>query len=100
MILSRTMLKRVGEGKHPCRTPTVVWNQSPMLLLKRTALVALPQRFLMTRIRLVLIDVALLHGCSQRRMPNTVEGLFEVYEDMVARGLAGVGDISHRGFVG
>ena len=41
MILSRNMLKRVGESRHPCRTPTVVRNQSPMLLLKRTALVAL-----------------------------------------------------------
>ena len=55
MILSRNMLKRVGESRHPCRTPTVVQNQSPMLLLlKRTALVALSQRFLMTRIRFVL----------------------------------------------
>ena len=41
MILSRNMLKRVGESRHSCRTPTVVRNKSPMLLLKRTALVAL-----------------------------------------------------------
>ena len=55
MILSRNMLKRVGESRHPCQTPTVVQNQSPMLLLKeRTALAAL-QRFLMTWIRFVLI---------------------------------------------
>ena len=40
MTLSRNMLKRVGESSHPCRTPTVVRNQSLMLLLKRTALVA------------------------------------------------------------
>ena len=40
------MLKSVGESKYPCRTPTVVRNQSPMLLLKRTALVALLYRFL------------------------------------------------------
>ena len=40
MILSRNMFKRVGESRHPCRTPTVVRNQSPMLLFKRTALVA------------------------------------------------------------
>ena len=39
--LSRNMLKRVGESRHPCRSPTVVQNQSPMLLLNRTALVAL-----------------------------------------------------------
>ena len=35
MILSRNILKGVGESRHPCRTPTVVWNQSPMLSLKR-----------------------------------------------------------------
>ena len=49
------MLKRVDESRHPCRTPTVVRNQSPMLLLKRTVLVALLYRFLMTWIRLVLM---------------------------------------------
>ena len=27
-------------------------------------------------------DVVLLHGCSQSCMPNPVEGLLEVYEDM------------------
>ena len=34
MIVSRNMLQRVGESRHPCRTPTVVQYQSPMLLLK------------------------------------------------------------------
>ena len=28
-------------------------------------------------------DVVLLHGCPQSGMPNPVEGLLEVYEDMV-----------------
>ena len=28
-------------------------------------------------------DVVLLHGCLQCCMPNTVQGLLEVYEDMV-----------------
>ena len=28
-------------------------------------------------------DVVLLHGCPQSCMPNSVEGLLEVYEDMV-----------------
>ena len=68
MILSRNMLKRVGESRHPCRTPTVVRNQSPMLLLKMTALCA---------------DVVLLHGCPQSCIPNPVEGLLEVYVDIV-----------------
>ena len=29
------------------------------------------------------VDVVLLHGCPQSCMPNPVEGLLEVYEDMV-----------------
>ena len=33
-ILSRKMLKRVGESRHPCLTPTVVLNQSPMSPLR------------------------------------------------------------------
>ena len=28
-------------------------------------------------------DVVLLHGCLQSCMPNPVEGLLEVYEDVV-----------------
>ena len=28
-------------------------------------------------------DVVLFHGCPQSCMPNSVEGLLEVYEDMV-----------------
>ena len=28
-------------------------------------------------------DVVLLHGCPQSCMPNPVEGLLEVYEDLV-----------------
>ena len=28
-------------------------------------------------------DVVLLHGCPQSSMPHSVEGLLEVYEDMV-----------------
>ena len=55
MILSRNMLNRVGESRHPCRTPTVFRNQSPLLLFTRTALVALLQRFLMNWIRFVLM---------------------------------------------
>ena len=31
----------------------------------------------------VCADVLLLHGCPQSYMPNPVEGLREVYEDMV-----------------
>ena len=38
MILSRKMLKRIGESRHLCRTPTVVLKHSPVLPLNRTAL--------------------------------------------------------------
>ena len=31
----------------------------------------------------VCADVVLLHSCPQSGMPNPVEGLLEVYEDMV-----------------
>ena len=47
-----------------------------MLLLKKTALVALSLRFFGT-------DVVLLQSCQQSCIPNPVEGLLEVYEDMV-----------------
>ena len=55
MILSRKMLKRVGESRHHCRTPTVVLNHSPVLPLDKTALWALSYRFPMTRMMLALI---------------------------------------------
>ena len=54
MILSRKILKRVGESRHPCRTPTVVLNQSPVLTLNRTALYALSYIFSMTCMMLAL----------------------------------------------
>ena len=41
MISSRKMLKRVGDRRHLCLTPTVVLNHSPMLPFIWTALVAL-----------------------------------------------------------
>ena len=53
-----------------------------MLLLKRTALVALFQRFF-NGLDKVCADVVLLQGCPQSCMSNPVEGLLEVYEDMV-----------------
>ena len=98
MILSRNMLKRAGESRHSCRTPAVVWNQSPKLLLKRTALVAFSYRFLMTRIRLMLM-LYFFVVAHEAACQNPVEGLLEVYEDMVVL-LPGAGDISHIERVG
>ena len=41
IILSKKMLKRVGESRHPWRTPIVVRNHSPLLLSMKNALIAL-----------------------------------------------------------
>ena len=53
--LSRKMLKKVGESRHPYRTPTVFLNHSPVLPLNRTALWALSYRFSMPRMMLALM---------------------------------------------
>ena len=86
------MLKRVGESRHPCRTPTVVRNQSPILAVEEDSTSGLVIE-VNDDLDKVCADVVLLHGCPQSCMPNPVKGLLEVYGDMV--GLAGAGDISH-----
>ena len=55
MIRSRKMLKRVGDKRHHCLTPTVVLNHSPMLPFIWTALVALSWSCSMLRTRFALI---------------------------------------------
>ena len=52
-----------------------------MLPLKRTALGLVIEVF--DDLDKVCADVVLLHGCPQSYMPNPVECLLEVYEDMV-----------------
>ena len=54
-IRSRKMLKKVGDRRHHCLTPTVVLNHSPMLPFIWTALVALSYSCLMVRTRFALI---------------------------------------------
>ena len=49
------MLKRVGDRRHPCLTPVVVRNHSPMLPFIWTALVALSLSYSMARTRFALI---------------------------------------------
>ena len=63
MIFSRNRLKRVGESRHPCRTPAVVRNQSPMLPLKRTALVCGLVIEVFDDLDKACADVVLLYGC-------------------------------------
>ena len=53
-----------------------------MLLLKRTATSGLVAE-VFDDLDKVGADVVLLCGCPQSCMPNPVEGLREVYEDMV-----------------
>ena len=80
MILSSYILKRVGETRHPCRTPIFVQNQSPILLLKRSSGLVIE---VFDDSDKVGADVVLLHSCPQSCMPNPVEGFLEVYEEMV-----------------
>ena len=75
MILSRSMLKRVDESRHFCRTPTIVQNQSSVLLFKRTVLAAIIKVF--DDLDKVGTDVVLLLGCQQSCMPKPVESLLE-----------------------
>ena len=49
------MLKRVGDRRHPCLTPTVVLNHSSLLPFIWTALVTLPWSYSMVRTRFALI---------------------------------------------
>ena len=76
MILSRKMLKWVGESRHPCRTRTVVQNHSPVLPLNRNALWALSYRFSMAHMMLALMLYFLI-------VAHKVKGFLEVCEDMV-----------------
>ena len=55
IIILRKMLKRVGESRQLFHTPTVVLSQSQILLLQKTALVALFYKFTMALIKLLLI---------------------------------------------
>ena len=54
-----------------------------MLPLKRTALVCGLVIEVFDDLDKACADVVLLHGCPQSCMPNPVEGLLEVFEDMV-----------------
>ena len=74
------MLKRVGESRHPCRTSTVVRISYTAVKGDCTGG---PIIEMFDGSDKVGADVVLFHGCQQRCMPNAVEGLLEIYEDMV-----------------
>ena len=68
---SKTYEKRKKERK-----------KTPMLPLKRSALVALSIE-VFDDLDKVGADVVLLHCCPQSCMPNAVEGRLEIYKDIV-----------------
>ena len=82
MILSSNMLKSVGESKHSCRTPNCCWEPVSYAAVEEDCTSGFVVEVFDDSDD-VGADVVLLHGCPQSRMPNPVEGLFEVYEDMV-----------------
>ena len=63
MIRFRNMLKRVGESRHSCRTPTVVSELVSYAAVQEDCTSGLVIEVLMTRIRLVLM---FLSNFSQR----------------------------------
>ena len=75
------MLKRVGESRHPCQTPTNVLNQSPIVVEDDGTSGLVIE--VLDDFDKVCADVVLLHGCPQSCLPNPVEGFLEDYEDMV-----------------
>ena len=76
MILSRNMLKRVSESRHPCQTLTVSYAAVEEDCTSGLVIGVFEHS------DKVGADV-LLPGCPQSCMPNTVEGLLQGYEDMV-----------------
>ena len=76
MILSRNMLKRVSESRHPCQTLTVSYAAVEEDCTSGLVIGVFEHS------DKVGADV-LLPGCPQSCMPNTVLGLFEVHENKV-----------------
>ena len=76
-MLSKNMLKRVGKSRHPCCSELVSYaaveeDGTSGLVIE-----------VFDDLDKVGADAVLLHGCPQSCMPNPVEGLLEIYEDMV-----------------
>ena len=74
------MLKRVGESRHPCRTPNCCSEPVSYAAVEADGTSGLVIEFF-DDLDKVCADVVLLHGCPQSCMPNPVESLLEVYED-------------------
>ena len=75
------MLKRVGESRHPCRTSKCCSEPISYAAVEEDGTSGLVIE-VFDDLDEVCADV-LLHGSPQSCMQNLVEGLLEVYEDMV-----------------
>ena len=79
MILSRNMLKRVGESRHSCQTPNFCSEPVFYAAVEEDCTSGLVVEFFDESDKLG-ADVVLLRGWPQG---CPVEGFLEVYEDMV-----------------
>ena len=77
------MLKGVGDSRHPCRTPTVIRNHAVSYAAVEEDCTSGLVIEVFDDSDKVGADVVLLNGCPQSCLPNPVEGLHEVSEDMV-----------------
>ena len=76
------MLKRVGESRHPFRTPNCYSEPVSYAAVEKDGTCVLVIE-VFDELDKVCADVVLLHDCPQSCMPKPVDGLLEVYEDMV-----------------
>ena len=82
MILSRNVLKRVGDSRHPCLDSDCCSELVSYAAVEEDCTGGLIIEVFDDSEK-VGAGVVLLHGCPQSCMPNSVQGLLEVYEDMV-----------------
>ena len=82
MILSRNTLKRVGESETSLSDSNCCSEPVSYAAVEEDGTSGLVVE-VSDDLDKVCADVVLLHGCPQSCMPNPVEGLLEVYVDMV-----------------
>ena len=76
------MLERVGESRHPCQALNCCSEPVSYAAVEEDGTSGLVIE-VFDDLDKVWTDVVLLHGCPHSCMPNPVEGLLEVYENMV-----------------
>ena len=76
------MLKRAGESRHPCWDSNCSLEPDSYAAVEEDGTSGLVIE-VFDDLDKVCADVVLLHGFPQSCMPNAVEGLLKVHEDMV-----------------